>query len=178
MSLSKVHSKNLKEMVSAIDDCLKAERQLPALVLMYSLMDSLSWAASGQSSTNTRDRFEIWVSQWLLPLLPPSNPQISATDLYAARCALLHTGTGTSELVKSKKAKRLMYAWGRGTTKVLERAITVMGAVDGHAVIHCDKLFSALRKALKNFIASAENDSQLAARLQDAATVQYDNVLV
>ena len=178
MPLAKVHSKNLKDMLSSIDDCLKAERQLPALVLMYSLIDSLAWAASDQSTANTRSRFENWVSQWLLPHLPKSNPQVTATDLYAARCALLHTGTGISDLAKSKKAKRLMYAWGSAKTTLLERTIVVTGSADGYAALHCEKFFSAIRKGLKNFVASADNDPQLAARLQDAASVQYDNVPV
>lgn len=176
MPLAKVHSKNLKEMISAIDDCLKAERQIPALVLMYSLMDNLSWAASGRSSANTRDQFEEWISRWLLPYLPRSNPKITPIDLYAARCALLHTGTGVSDLVKSKKAKRLMYAWGNAKTRILERTIVVTGSADGHAALHCDDLFSALRKALKTFVASADHDAQLAARLQEVASVQFENV--
>jgi hypothetical protein len=178
MPLSKVHSKNLRETLSAIDDCLKAERQLPALVLMYSLIDSLAWAASDQSVAETKIRFESWVSTWLLPHMPKSNPQITPTDLYAARCALIHTGTGISRLSKSKRAKRLLYAWGSAKTTLVERTIVVTGSADEYAVLHCEKFFRAIRKGLKNFVASADNDPQLAARLQDAASVQYDNVLM
>lgn len=176
MPLAKIHSQNLREMLSAIDDCLKAERQLPALILMYSLVDGLSWAESGD--TNTKSRFEGWVTRWLLPHLPQSKPQITATDLYAARCALLHTGTGISDLVKSKKAKRIMYAWGGAKTEILERAIEVTESQAGHAAIHCSKLFTAIRKGMKGFVDSAEDDPQLKSRLQDAGSVQYDNVLL
>ena len=31
------------------------------------------------------------------------------------------------------------------------------GSAEGHAAIHCDKLFLAIRKGLKNFVASADN---------------------
>lgn len=177
MALTRTYSKNIKEMLDAIAVCLKSERHLPALVLMYSLIDSLSWAESGQSSADTRSRFEGWVAKWVLPNLPRTIPQVTATDLYAARCALLHTGTGTSELVRSKRAKRLMYAWGKGKTEILERAIVVTGSSNEHAAIHCDKLFLAIRRGLRSFVASADNDPQLKTRLRDAASAQYENVL-
>lgn len=80
--------------------------------------------------------------------------------------------------MNAKKAKRLMYVWGKAKTTLLERAILATGSADGHAVIHCDKLFLAIRKGLKNFVASADNNPQLALRLQEAASFQYDNVLV
>jgi len=176
MQLAEVHSKNLNEMLFAIGDCLKAERQIPALVLMYSFIDSLSWVASGQSTADVRGRFEGWISRWLLPNLPSSNHQVTATDLYAARCAILHSGTGVSDLSKSKRAKRILYAWGDASTEALEHTIAAQGMAHEHAALHCKALFAAIRKGLEDFVASADQDPQLAKRLQTASIVQYTYV--
>ncbi|WP_128003641.1 hypothetical protein [Piscinibacter defluvii] len=111
-----------------------------------------------------------------MPKLPPANPAITATDLYAARCALLHTGTGVSDLYTSGKAKRLLYAWGSGRTEVLEYAIANAVLPGAHAAIHYDALFSAVREALVDFVASADSDPELAQRLQAAEHAQYTNV--
>lgn len=83
---------------------------------MYSLMDSLAWAGADRKAPNLRTRFEQWTKQWLLPLLPRSTPPLTEIDIYAARCALLHTGTGVSDLYLRGDARRFVYAWGTAKT--------------------------------------------------------------
>lgn len=175
MPLSVPYMKNLLDMIEAIEQCIQARRHVPAMVLMYALMDSLAWAGADRKSPNLRARFEQWVKRWLLPNLPPSNPPITETDLYAARCGILHTGTGVSELYLRGEAKRFLYAWGTGRADVLEYAIaTELPA--GHVALHYGALFIALRQALVNFTASAEHDAVLRSRLQEASSFQYTSV--
>ena len=54
--------KNLGEMVLAAERCIQLRQHLPALVLIYSLVDSLAWAAAGDTQSVVRKRFESWVS--------------------------------------------------------------------------------------------------------------------
>ena len=116
MPLSDSHVKNLRDMLDAAEESIEKRRHVPAMVLLYALIDSLAWAGANRRSPNLRDRFEGWVKSWLLPLLPPSNPAITETDFYAARCAALHTGTGVSDLYLSGKARRFLYAWACTTS--------------------------------------------------------------
>ena len=145
------------------------------MVLVYSLIDSMAWVAEPRS-TNLRTRFENWVSRWLAPRLPVSTPPVSPTDLYGARCALLHTGTGVSDLFKSGKARRVLYAWGNANVKLLEYAIATGAVPSNHVALHCDHFLIATRLAVADFMDEAEKDPVLAGRLKAAAQLQYTNV--
>jgi hypothetical protein len=164
------------DMVLASDECLTAKRHVPALVLIYSLVDGMSWAGADLSSGDIRGRFESWVDRWVIPRLPVANPPITATDLYAARCAILHTGTGVSDLSKKGKAKRLMYAWGTATTEPLEYAISGSGLSNEHAALHYDALLAAVRHGVAYYFEAGEVDPVVAAQLERAASYHYANV--
>jgi hypothetical protein len=160
-------------MIEAAEHCIATRRHVPAMVLMYALMDSLAWAGDDRRSPNLRTRFEAWVGKWLLPLLPASTPPISATDLYGARCGVLHTGTGVSDLYRRGEARRFLYAWGTAEVAVLEYGIANEEALKNHVALHYDALFNALQNAVDNFLSAAENDPVLAARLEEASSIQY-----
>ena len=167
--------KNLGDMLVAAERCIQLRQHLPALVLIYSLVDSLAWAASGDTQSIVRKRFESWVSSWLLPELVPVVPTVSATDLYAARCAVLHTLTGDSDLSKAGHAKCFMYAWGTAKVEALEAVIRETN-LTSHVALHYEDLLTALVRATGRFLESANNDSELAARLDLAAAKHYMNI--
>jgi hypothetical protein len=176
MPPSEPHAKNLQDMLDAAEESIGKRRHVPAMVLIYSLIDSLAWAGAERNSPNLRSRFEKWVKTWLLPLLPPSNPSITETDLYAARCGVLHTGTGISDLYLSGKARRILYAWGAGKVELLEYAIATTPEMKGHVALHYDDLFRATRSSLENFLAAADLDPTLKSRLEEASSFQYMSV--
>lgn len=175
MSLSGAHAKNLLDMLLVAESCLSSGRTVPGMVLLYALIDSMAWVADPKSS-NLRARFERWASQWLLPRLPASRPQITATDLYGARCAMLHTGTGVSDLYRSGTARRVLYAWGTADVGLLEYAIAMGTVPDDHVALHCEAFLNSARLAVADFLASAEQDPELARRLIDVANLQYTSI--
>ncbi len=167
--------KNLGDMLLAAERCIQLRQHLPALVLIYSLVDSLAWAAAGDAQPIVRKRFESWASSWLLPELASFAPTVSATDLYAARCAVLHTLTGDSDLSDAGHAKRFMYAWGTAKSEVLEAVIRETKQTT-HVALHYDDLLTSLVRAIDRFLESANNDPALAARLKLAAAKHYTNI--
>ena len=167
--------KNLGDMLVAAERCIQLRQHLPALVLMYALVDSLAWAASGDTEPKVGKRFESWVSTWLLPEITKSAPTVTATDLYAARCGVLHTLTGDSDLNTTGRAKRLMYAWGTARPEVLEAVIREMKQTS-YVAIHYGDLRTALVRATGRFLESASNDPALSARLELAAAKHYVNI--
>ena len=162
-------------MLLVAESSLLAGRTVPAMVLMYSLIDSMAWVAQPGSS-NLRLRFEDWAARWLLPKMRATTPSITATDLYAARCALLHTGTGVSDLFKAGKARRFLYSWGKADVRVLEHAIATGLVPENHVAMHCDDFLAAVRVAVADFIESAENDPSIASRLESAASLGYTHI--
>lgn len=167
--------KNLGDMLLATERCLQLQQHLPALVLIYSLVDSLAWAAAGDAQLSVRRRYESWVSRWLLPELVPFAPTVSAIDLYAARCAVLHTLTGDSDLSNAGQAKRFMYAWGTAKAEVLE-AVIQEAKQSSYVALHYDALLTSLVRATGRFLESANNDPALRARLEFAAAKHYINI--
>jgi hypothetical protein len=176
MPLTEPHTKNLRDMLEAAEDAIVKRRHVPAMVLMYSLVDSLAWAGADRKAAPNLRRFETWAKRWLLPLLPSSTPAITETDLYAARCGVLHTGTGVSDLYLSGKARRILYAWGTGEVGILEYAIASTDVLKNHVALHYDDFFRAIRGALDNFLAAAENDPVLKSRLEEASSFQYVSI--
>ena len=168
--------KNLGDMLVAAKRCLSRGQNMPALVLIYTLIDSLAWSA-GQKTDGVRKRFEAWVAVWLMPHLSVHVPDISPTDLYAARCAVLHTLTGDSDLSRAGKAKRVLYAWGTADSNVLRAAIQESNMPD-HVALHFNDLFASLRQAVEVFLEAANKDEVLSKRLDEAAGRHYLNIPV
>lgn len=77
-------------------------------MLLYAQIDiAASLNRPVSKSQVTREDFKNWVNQYLLP---NSNLDCSADDLYAARCGLLHTYMAESKASRAGKAKQTFYA--------------------------------------------------------------------
>lgn len=83
---------------------------MPSLILIYSGIDALASLNRPKEKENvTRSDFKKWCTDYLLP---GSNLNCSATDLYAARCGILHTSTAVSDFSKKNEASELIYYIG------------------------------------------------------------------
>jgi phage gp37-like protein len=82
-------AKHMIDLVEAIRESYEKGRYMPCLVLLYSGMDvAASLETSNGSSVGSR--FEYWVERYMLN---GRTLNCSARDLYAARCAVVHTFT-------------------------------------------------------------------------------------
>ena len=145
---------------------------MPAKILIYALLDSVAWAASDKKQKETRKNFEAWVSRWLIPELTKISNEVSAVDLYAARCAVLHTMTPNSSLTNSGRARTIAYAWGSARVEALDYAFKTEG-LQGVVAIHYDDLHSALAVAVATFLTDAAAGTVLAGRVAEAASQHY-----
>ena len=106
----KIIESKLSELTKSIEICLDAKLQMPALILMYCTIDILSSLNRPKDKEDSdRKEFISWVARYLLP---KTNLNCKAKDLYAARCGLVHTYTPESQLNRHRKAKKIFYAWG------------------------------------------------------------------
>ncbi len=101
---------NILSQFLAIDLCIEKRFFMPSLILIYSGIDALaSLNRSEEKETVTRSDFKKWCTDYLLP---SSNLTCTATDLYAARCGILHTNMAVSDLSKKDEASELIYYIG------------------------------------------------------------------
>src|SRR5437016_5607270 len=107
--------RNTISMIDSIEDCLEKRRFLPCLALLYTGLDVMA-SLESQPSEGTKAAFVRWVDKYFLKAQPlPCN----ATELYAARCGILHTFTAESDLSRQGKARMLIYAWGNAAVEDL-----------------------------------------------------------
>src|SRR2546430_3498723 len=114
MSEQKLY-RNLMLLGAGIEACLQNSLSAPALILLYSGIDTAGWLDSDQQYA-TRSSFISWVDKYLLRA---KKLACTALDLYAARCGLVHIFTPDSHLSARGDARRICYAWGRGRAEDL-----------------------------------------------------------
>ncbi|MFQ5723509.1 MAG: hypothetical protein ACE5G6_03370 [Terriglobia bacterium] len=95
---------------AAIRLCLQKKCISSAIALAYSAIDVLSWLAMPANKFEvTRQDFISWADQYVVP---GSSLDCSGTDLYGARCGIVHTLTPVSRMSQEGRAMPIAYSWG------------------------------------------------------------------
>jgi hypothetical protein len=103
----------ITEMVEATLTLGIAEKLVPAITLIYTALDTMAWLGiRDRTSRTTGLTFTSWVERYVLQYghLAPC----TATDLYGARCGLLHTHSPLSAV---KGARPIVYMSGTDMAK-------------------------------------------------------------
>lgn len=136
--------KNYYDLFRAIEDSIDNKRFTPALILIYSGIDSFSFLAS-ISSKNGRTVFKEWVKEWMLKKYPlPCNE----TDIYSARCGLLHQQTSKSDLSNKGEAKEIYYTWGNANLEALQYSLSSIGKCDKIVAVKIEDLMWSFRRGM------------------------------
>jgi len=138
-----------------VDACLDNKLIGPALILIYSAIDTAGWLDSNDQFA-TRNSFVGWTNRYLLSTNALS---CAAVDLYAARCGLLHTFTPNSKLSSDKSSRRICYAWGKSRAEDLQRTIDLAKTGNDYVVVKVEKLFAAWRDGVLAFTEELDADT-------------------
>jgi len=129
------------------------EELLPhSLVIIYSTIDTCGLLnAPAQQSMATGASFKEWVKKYVLTY---PGLEFNDVDLWAARCAVLHTFTSTSDLSSSGKARQLQYYTGDKSAPHIQHFISFTKNHDGgnHLPVHYGDLAEAVFGGMKAFI--------------------------
>ena len=86
-------------LLDAIHLCRSHGLTIPALMLVYATIDGMAWCARKHAEGDvTENDFTGWVETYMFQ--GSSSGELTAVDLYAARCAMLH-----SQIAESRKSK-------------------------------------------------------------------------
>lgn len=165
--------RELAGQVEAARLCLAARRVLPALVLVYAGVDAAAALTVEDLRTKVGDRFAWWVNTYFLPRTPLT---ATAVDLFAARCAILHTLTARSDLSETGKARRLLYAWGKGRAEDLTRINVAGGFGDRWAAVQVEDLINGLERGIAAVFDEVAVNPVLRARVVERGDSFYDRV--
>lgn len=122
------------------------------LVVIYSTIDTLGFLdAPADQESASGESFKNWVKKYLLQY---PGIEFDETDLWSARCAVLHTFTTQSRLSRSGNARELQYYGGDKSTKLVADFVAEIKKLeDGkHLPVNFDDLCMALLEALKGFV--------------------------
>lgn len=172
MSQEKLYA-NYTQMIRAIEHCVQSNLLLPALVMIYASIDSVSWLANHDKTVYSGQAFRNWIAEWMLK---NSKIKCSAEELYAARCAVLHTLTPESESAIKKGVRKIAYSWGSAKNKSLEESIERLGMDNEVASIHLDVLFAAFREGMADYMEYVHSTPELAALFMEKANLHFANI--
>ena len=160
MNTPKQFYKNYYQYIRGIETCIAGNLISPALTLIYSGIDTVAWLAYGDIPV--KERYIKWVENYMYTE-KPLNPR--PIDLYAARCAILHTLTPESSLSKSGDAEQIKYAWGKASVEKLENRGAELNISMG-LCLHINDLFESFRFGIANFLEQSSLDSECIERMQ------------
>ena len=141
--------KNYHQLIQVADECVNKHMILPALILIYTAIDSVGWIASEDPSEGVGTRFKNWVNVWMLK---NGKLKCTAEELYAARCGVLHTLTPNSTLSEKKGVRKIAYAWGKAKHEELEESISALSMSDNIASVHLEDLFWSFREGFADYL--------------------------
>lgn len=77
------------------------------MILMFSTIDAVGLLNSPKAQKHaTKDSFKAWVKKYMLR---DNDLEYSSIDLWASRCATLHTFTTSSDLTNKGKAREILF---------------------------------------------------------------------
>ena len=142
---------HLIDLLTSISLCLENKLQLPALILIYSTIDMLAHLNRPKNNQDgARKNYCIWCDKYILP--NTEDIHCDSIDLYAARCALLHTYGYKAALTESGQARIVAYAWGDKSAKKMKLVTELTSFKDTASHVHINKLAHGLSVGIDIFM--------------------------
>lgn len=145
-----------QKQLKAVGTLWDAELPEAVLTIIYSGIDAFGLLAAAPAVLDAnRTTFKQWSEKYILPRLQTvEGTAITADDLYAARCGVLHTSTPLSSLEREGRACQLFYEF-KGKTGIN----MILNAQLKPVRIDIEKLAMAFKEGGIAFLTDLKNDS-------------------
>ena len=163
--------RNISSVLSAVDLCIEKQQTLPALILLYSCIDTLG-SLEGDENEGNRRSFIQWTENYLLK---GKELACTAEELYAARCGILHTLSPEARLYRKRKVRRIGYTFERAKTDDLNQALEKMNE-NSLVVISVNDLKDALELGITEYMVDIENDLERQVKVFKNATQSFAQI--
>ncbi len=148
------------ELTRSVEDLFAKRRFLPGLILLYASMDIMASLDRPEAQEDVQGKdFIQWVQTYLLP---KSNLQATAAELYGARCGLVHTYTPQARLTRRGKAREVYYAWGKAKADRLQQASVRIHWRIPSVAVHVDDLLAAFKEGVREHLRALSRDPRRA----------------
>jgi hypothetical protein len=154
----------LLEVIKAVKLCIEERMITPSLILLYAGIEAVAWLDCGDS-LRSKIRFTHWVKNYVLPL---EDSDVTADELYGARCGLIHTLSAESEMSRKKKARQVVYAWGSSDVSTLKKMIDI-GNMTGYVAVKVETLVNNSKIGIERFLGECTKEPEKAKAIQERA---------
>jgi hypothetical protein len=120
----------------------------------------MAYLAADETESKVRPRFERWVSEWILSR---GRLNCDASDLYGARCAVVHTWSAESSVSEKGEAKPVFYYFGDEDPASLKERI--LQEAEKYTLLHIDTLINETKEAGVCFLGSCGTNLELRKRV-------------
>jgi hypothetical protein len=148
--------RHLNDLFAAIVHCYEKELLMPCLVPIYSGID-VAASLEPSAGKGVGVRFEKWVDRYMVK---GKSLPCTGRELYAARCAVVHTYTPDSNLSKAGKARVIGYALGKADLKKLNKATVLLRREAGQVNVHMQDLIEAFHGGYQAYLEEALTDRE------------------
>jgi hypothetical protein len=134
-------------------------------MLLYSAIDGMAWCVRQNLTGDvTEEDFEKWVEIYVLE--GPKAGDVTAVDLYAARCAMLHSQIAESRKSKNAIAREVHYIGddGAGLAPVFGLNTPTMPVF-----VNIDWLFAVFDEGIARFRRAIDADPEVRQRVEESA---------
>ena len=144
------------------DSCVK---------LIYCGIDAMAYLSlpSERDEVQGKD-FIDWADKYLSPKLSDGTRLVTGTELYSARCGLVHTHCAESDLTKKRGVRVVLYSYGRGRHILWSKESKPPSILLPMEVLR-DAFFDAMNEFLPQVFSDVAMQPVLEARLRKLAVV-------
>ena len=166
----KLWDSKTSQLFEAIESCLAKDFWEPAIILLYSGIDAMAWLDRPQGVHDvTGPDFMRWCDAYLLI---PADAAMTSTDLWGARCGLLHSHTGESKKHRERKATKIFYSRMRNGREIN----LIQTSSNEHVLplwVDVDLLFARFKDGVSRFQADLASDDARAQKVYDRVNRSY-----
>ena len=172
-----LYESNIRKLIATIDYCFKENDKLSGLILLYSVIDIMSWLSRDpHDAESTKSDFIRWIEEFLLP---GSNLKCTAEELYQARFSIIHSYIpewGTTMNVKSD-GNKITYIWGKAGKNAKDENIKSTSRKPVTVVVNVDDFVNALKIAIQRFDNSLVDNRALFELIEDRSRKFFGDIV-
>lgn len=144
--------------VGEVIKAYKSEMYRGSVILLYSAIDSMAFLNMPVGQTDvTRQDFINWVDSYLQT---NNGTKYPALDLYAARCAMLHTYGTQSAISRQGHAKQIFYKLTSDGGHIIDEKHGMYG-------LELNDFINDFNRAVLNFLSDLESNENLRNRVSE-----------
>ena len=139
---------------------------MPFLMILYTTIDIFGYISGND--------FDGFVNKYMSEKLE----DVTAVDLWGARCGILHSNSPESRHSKKGKARQILYCWGRGDLYLAKKIIEKSGKEDRYVAVKIEELYRSLVYAINKYIKELDSNPKLLAVCEQRIGLFYGAIAI